>query len=97
MNIAQHIVLLRKENRLTQEQLAEVLGITRGSLSMYEIGKREPDLQLVVRIAQHFQVSTDFLLGVSKDRFPLSLDGLTEEDKQTVRRWLQDRKNKNSR
>ncbi len=97
MNIAEHIVILRKESRLTQEQLAETLGITRGSLSMYEIGKREPDLHTVVRIAEYFNVSTDYILGVSTARRPLSLEGLTEEDQKTLMSWIHDRLEKNSR
>ncbi|GGE04367.1 hypothetical protein GCM10011571_01690 [Marinithermofilum abyssi] len=58
---------LRKRSNLTQEQLAKELGISRGSLSMYEIGKREPDFLTLQKVAHFFSVTSDFLIGLSDD------------------------------
>ncbi len=60
---AKRLVSLRKAAKLTQQQLADQLGITRGTLSMYEIGKREPDFATTQKIADFFDVSIDWLLG----------------------------------
>lgn len=57
------LISLRKSRKLTQIELAKMLGISRGALSMYEIGQREPDLATLQRIADFFSVSTDYLLG----------------------------------
>lgn len=54
---------LRKNRGLSQSQLAEELGISKSSVSMYEQGNREPDLTLLKKIADFFEVETDYLLG----------------------------------
>lgn len=54
---------LRNQEKLTQKELAAKLNLGRGALSLYEIGQREPDLQTLSRMADFFQVSTDYLLG----------------------------------
>lgn len=57
--------LLRKERHLSQKQVAADLGITQALLSHYEKGKRECGLDFLVRAADYYQVSTDYLLGRS--------------------------------
>ena len=59
---------LRREKNLTQEQLAEVLGVTNRSISRWENGVNMPDFDLVIEIANYFEVSIDELLdGERKD------------------------------
>jgi len=54
---------LREDNDLTQEELAGHLHINRSTLSNYENIGREPNFTLLIKIANHFNVSTDYLLG----------------------------------
>jgi len=54
---------LRKEHGLTQEELADILKITRSRLSMYEQGKREPSFEMQEAIADYFNVDLDYLMG----------------------------------
>lgn len=54
---------LRKSNGLTQDELAKILKISRSTIGMYENGSREPDFETLERIADFFNVDTDFLLG----------------------------------
>lgn len=54
---------LRESAGISREHLADSLGITYSALSKYETGKREPDFDLLERMANHFEVSTDYLLG----------------------------------
>ena len=54
--------LIAKE-KITQNTLADQLGITRGAVNAYIKGRSEPGLQYLVAIAQYFGVSTDYLLG----------------------------------
>ena len=54
---------LRNENRLTQTQLAQKLGVAFSTISMYERGEREPDFETTEAIADFFNVSFDYLLG----------------------------------
>lgn len=53
---------LRKEKGETQQQMADYLGITRQAYSNYEAGKRSPDNGTLFKLAEHFDVSLDFLL-----------------------------------
>ncbi|CAH2213196.1 helix-turn-helix domain-containing protein [Tepidibacter aestuarii] len=62
MSLGNRLVELRKVLGFTQTELAKRLGISRGSLSMYEIDKREPDNNTLNKIADFFDVSTDYLL-----------------------------------
>ena len=60
------IAELRKELELSQEEMAKKIGISRSALSLYEIDRREPDLETVKKIASLFGVTTDYLLGLVK-------------------------------
>ncbi|MGI8892965.1 MAG: XRE family transcriptional regulator [Bacteroidia bacterium] len=57
-----NIQLLRKRKGHSQEHLSEALGITRSSLSGYEIGSSEPGFELLLKFSDYFAVSTDVLL-----------------------------------
>ena len=67
------IPLLRKERRITQKEAAAQLGISQALLSHYEKGIRECGLDFVVRVAEFYGVSCDYLLGRSADRSGLTL------------------------
>lgn len=69
LTLAENIRSLRKERKLTQEQLAELLGVTTGAVYKWESGLSVPELTLLVEIADLFDVSVDALLGYRmKDR-----------------------------
>ncbi|EAD4096382.1 XRE family transcriptional regulator [Listeria monocytogenes] len=84
---------LRKNENLTQDQLASKIGITRDTLANYETGRREPDFTTLKNIASYFEVSTDYLLG--KEEFDNSDllaahidDDLTEEERTELEKYL---------
>lgn len=56
---------LRKQKRLTQRELADALHISQTSVSKYERGESEPDLEMVVLMADFFGVTVDSFLRVS--------------------------------
>ncbi len=62
------ITELRKQVGMSQFQLAKVLDVATSTLGMYETGKREPSLKVLNRIANYFNVSTDYLLGRPEKR-----------------------------
>ncbi len=62
---SKRLLELRLERKLTQKQLAEKLNISDRSISYWERGERECNLNNLVEIAAFFEVSTDFLLGIS--------------------------------
>lgn len=59
---------LREETETTQAELARIIGCTNQAVSQYEKGTRTPDNIALVKIARHFNVSTDYLLGNSDMR-----------------------------
>ena len=54
---------LRLSSNLTQNEMAEKIGISRSTIGMYETGAREPDFETLEKIADYFNVDTDFFLG----------------------------------
>ena len=61
--LAENIRLFRKERALTQEQLAEVLGVTTGAVYKWESKLSVPDIGLILQMADFFDVSLDVLFG----------------------------------
>ena len=54
---------LREIKDMTQETASRELAISRGMLSNYELGKREPDYATLCRLADYYHVTTDYILG----------------------------------
>lgn len=54
---------LRKESALTLKELSTKVGVAESTLSLYETGKREPEYAILLKFANFFRVSTDYLLG----------------------------------
>ena len=58
---------LRKESELTQQQLADKLDVTKASISAYETNAKYPSIEVLIKIANTFNVSSDYLLGISQN------------------------------
>lgn len=65
MNISNRLVQLRKEHNLSREELSKKIGVSYSTVSKYETGSREPDLDMINRLAELFDVTTDYLIGRS--------------------------------
>lgn len=63
IRLAENIRKFRKERSMTQEQLAEAMGVTIGAVSKWELGSSVPDIDYIVELAQFFETSVDVLLG----------------------------------
>ena len=63
INLAGNISRARKDARLTQDELAQFLGVTKASVSKWETGQSYPDLELLPRIAAYFGLTIDELIG----------------------------------
>ena len=75
---------LRKKNGLTQQQLADALDITKSTVSYYERGERAPSPEILIKLANTFHISTDYLLGIEKTDY-LNTEGLTDDDLAALR------------
>lgn len=65
---------LREDMDLKQKDVAKVVKIDQRTLSNYETGNTYPDSRAIVKLAEFFNVSTDYLLGVSDNNFRNAAD-----------------------
>ena len=79
---------LRKEKNISQYELAEFLGVSKACISMIEIGKNEPTANTLIRYANYFQCSVDYLLEREDDFGNISVQSegpnLTAEEQQLL-------------
>ncbi len=62
---SQRLKELRKEKDLSQAELAKEIGVSQRSVSSWETGFRQPDFETLEILAKYFNVTTDYLLGIS--------------------------------
>ena len=65
--LGQRLKDLRKQKKVGQKEVAELLGVSLRSYQFYESGEYDPSLPNLVVLADYFQVSTDYLLGRSDE------------------------------
>ena len=70
MNFNEKLVTLRKNAGMSQDALAMQLGISRQAVSKWELGTAMPETENIIRLAQIFDVSTDYLLGYLAVQYP---------------------------
>ena len=81
---AERLKALRKKYGYTQVSLAETLGVSKGTVAMWETGKRTPDFETLIGLSDLFDVRTDYILGKSTDD---SSAKLSEEETEQLGRW----------
>lgn len=79
MNFGDKLKKLRTGQKLTQQQLAERLGVAKSVVSYYESGDRYPSYDVLVKIARIFHITTDYLLDIEKKRI-LDVSDLSEDE-----------------
>lgn len=75
---------LREERNISQTQLAEDLGVTKGTISVWERGIRKPDFDKMEKIAAYFDTTLQFLLGNDDNRSP------SQASDETAAKWEMD-------
>lgn len=70
---------LRLQRKLTHQDMADLLGITRQGYSKYENGQSQPDIDTINKLAEFFNVTTDYLLGRTDHPNPSEQDDIPEE------------------
>ncbi|NBI82083.1 XRE family transcriptional regulator [Clostridiaceae bacterium] len=94
MTLGERIKQLRKENGLTQVDMAQKLGVTKGTVSTWETNSRMPSFDVLDHMCDMFQRSLDYLMGRSDDATPpapfdstLALDQVAEDIKEYVLKY----------
>lgn len=67
-NISGSLKLLRTRKEIKQEEIASALNITRSAYANYEQGRRTPDLDTIIKIAEFYDTSIDFIIGNEKEK-----------------------------
>jgi len=91
---------LRNEKGLTQTQLGEIFGLSKTAISLYESGKRNMDISLIINLSKYFQCSADYLLGITTTKttsISLNIDEdilkklekLDDESKEELNKYLE--------
>ncbi len=89
---------LREKNGYTLSHVAQKIGVSTATLSNYEIGTRKPDWETIVKFADFYNVSTDYLLGhTPKNSNPkidtiaahLASNEYTDEDLQDIKKFIE--------
>ena len=70
---------LRINKGLRQEQVAKLIGVNKSAISTYENDTRQPSFEILVRLANLYRVTTDYLLGQTNTR-SVDLSGLSEQE-----------------
>ena len=71
MAVLANLKALRKETGISQQRLAEALGISQQSVNQYENHKVEPDIATLSRLADYFHTSVDYLIGRTENRWAM--------------------------
>ena len=79
MILGEKLKALRTAKKMSQKELAERIGIAKSVISFYESGDRFPSYDVLIKIARIFNVTTDYLLDVERER-TVNVSGLSEED-----------------
>jgi transcriptional regulator with XRE-family HTH domain len=82
LNLAEKLQLLRNNNRLSQEELAEKLGISRQAVSKWESGKSTPDLNKLVAISELYNVTIDSLVKDNDELYILDSNEMEISEEQ---------------
>ena len=67
MDFSARLLFLRKSRGLTQKQLADALGLSEIAIQNYEARRRRPAFDVLLALADYFQVSLDYLVGRSDE------------------------------
>lgn len=84
LKLGENLKRLRTENALTQEQLAEVFGVSPQAVSRWENNGAYPDITLLPIIANYFDITTDELLGVDIERKQQEINKIIEQGKKLL-------------
>ena len=82
-----NLKMLRKSRKLTQKGLGDKVGLSKAVVSKYETGIGYPSFEVLIRIAQFFGVSTDYLLGIPRGK-SIDVSQLTDRQVEILRQLI---------
>jgi len=94
--IGERLRELRKSNGVTQEELADVIGVKKSTISLYENNRSDPADEYKIGIAKYFNISLDYLIGVidhevcyyNERKFLKFPDEISEEEEKLINEFI---------
>lgn len=84
MNLGNKLSELRKNKRLSQRAFANIIGVSSGAVAMWETNKRLPDIETLIRLADFYNVSLEYLLGRSDGRTDCYNNDLSHKENELI-------------
>ena len=92
MSFGKRLKQLRTDKEITQLQLSEILGTAKSNISKYEAGTIEPNISILCKLGQYFNISMDYLLGITDIKSPYGSNhehiGINEEVGMSLAYWI---------
>ena len=96
VDMCKRLKSLRKQNKLTQKQVAQRTGLAVSAISSYESGVRYPTYQTLIKLASMYHVTCDYLIGMPSTR-TIDVSGLDDLEIEVVSQTVDLFRNKHSR
>lgn len=80
-SVGERMISLRKQKGISQQELGDAIGVSQSSINRYEHDEKCPDVRILTRCADFFNVSLDYLAGRTDITTNLSMRGQLNEDK----------------
>ena len=87
MDFQMRLSNLREEKNMKQNELAEMLNLKASAISKYEKGLTQPSIPTLIKMAEIFACSIDYLLGLSSVKNPYSSDNFTPREAEIIARF----------
>ena len=78
VDLGKRLKELRIQNNMTQQQVADRIWVSKAMISSYELATRTPSYEVLIKLSKLFGVSTDYLLGVDRER-TINISSLNEK------------------
>lgn len=86
---SERLRMLRKSKNISQIELGKHIGVTKQSISNWENDNIQPSIEMLLKLAEYFSVSTDYILGLN-DKKILDVSSLTDDEIAHIRLIISD-------
>lgn len=84
--MVRNLKMLRNQKGISQQKLADTIGVTQQTINRYENNDTEPDIDTLIKFAEYFETSVDFLIGYTE---PVSSSELNKDESNLINSYRQ--------
>ena len=86
LKMVRNLKMLRNKKGISQQKLADTIGVTQQTINRYENNDTEPDIDTLIKFAEYFETSVDFLIGYTE---PVSSSELNKDESNLINSYRQ--------